>query len=338
MLIWRTSSKPFREKVDGVDQEAPEPKSSEQRFAESQSRRAKMKAAFIPAGTMPELMLQVVGAWTSLTSEVNLLHFHSVGPNGPPTGKGLPATIRAVAERNCIRWPHDQWSLVCIKADKIRQQLAHFVYIDSISGDRPHRTVNLVLLGQPGAPRIINRRPGELSWRDKNWTQQSSYLQVITEDTLRQTLEGIDWMIKCCRYMNYLGNALNRDGIVSRSDDPAKALSQRIPWWLKEWGPRELDSVVTFRQLTTEPLKPKPFADVLELFGQDLDKREQKLLREIEGKRRLIDDFHSASADLRNMEAKATSDEVAVATCRARVQELEAEIRELAPGQQVKFS
>ena len=208
----------------------------DQIFSKSEERRKREAAAWRPSEVLERTALQVIGCWQMVVAEVNFTYFHSVGRGGPPpdTNK-LPATIHGVAQNYRIRWPHDDWSLSADQVGKVRHKLAHLLYIDSITGERPHRIMNFVRLGAPGAPRKTPEgHPGELSWRDDTWSQQTMHLDTLTEDELRDSLYRLQWMRDCCHILGRLGYILNE--FAPRMEylpDHEKAV---LPWWFPEWG------------------------------------------------------------------------------------------------------
>ncbi|MBF6323914.1 hypothetical protein IU451_15450 [Nocardia cyriacigeorgica] len=204
--------------------------------------------AWHPAESLERSAWNVVGCWQSLVAEVNFMYFHVAGPGARPSSETkLPATIRKVAEIYGVRWPHDEWSAAVDKVGKVRHKLAHLLYIYSITGEEPHRTMTIMRLGGPQGPRKgPDGHRGELSWRqvpdDKNpdlaaWSQMTMHLDTITEDELSEVLEEMLWMRDCCRILGWLGDVAAemkpRPDLALQKGDP-----DFVPWWFAEWGDR----------------------------------------------------------------------------------------------------
>ncbi len=188
---------------------------------------------------MEAFALKVLGGWEVLKSDVNWAYFHAVGREGPPARSDkLPATIRQVAEMHNVRWPHEQWSWVCGQAGEVRHKLAHLLYVTEVDNDSspPHRKMAFMRLGKPGEPRKVNQRPGELSFRDDVWSQQSSQLDAVTEQDLGLALEQIKWLDDSCRYMQRFGQFLNGDDPWP-DDKPLPSWERDLlVWWFDDWG------------------------------------------------------------------------------------------------------
>jgi hypothetical protein len=208
----------------------------------------------------------IVGCWQSLVAEVNFMYFHAVGPGAPPSGeKKLPATVRKVAEIYGVRWPHDEWAAAVDRVGKVRHKLAHLLYIDSVSGEEPHRTMTIMRLGRPGDPRKgPDGHPGELSWRqlpddddpdDVGWSQMTMHLDSITEDEMSDVLATLRWMRDSCRIMDHLGGIAAE--LKPRRDLVLPAYEQdMLPWWFREWGNRATAHVTWGDVLTAEDTAP----------------------------------------------------------------------------------
>jgi hypothetical protein len=153
--------------------------------------------AFRPAETMEALVLRVIGGWENLLAEVNFVRFHAAGRDaGPLDQEKLAKAIRSVADDSRVRWPHDDWSQWAAKCKFARDML----YIESITGERPNRTMTITLLGGPGVPRKApDGNPAELAWRDDVWSMQTRSNAPITEQSLIEALHALKWMIDCCK-------------------------------------------------------------------------------------------------------------------------------------------
>lgn len=206
-------------------------------------------AAWHPAKSLERTAWNVVGCWQMLISEVNYIYFDAAGPTGDPLNKvELPAKIRKAAELLRIRWPHDEWSAAANQTKNVRHKLAHLLYIESISGTKPDRTMSIMRMGQPEEAQVTSTgHPRGLDWRhvpdpltDPDgiaWSQMTWHSDEITEAELSSTLEAMRWMRDCCRVMQRLGS-------IAREIKPRHGLKlpgshqDEIPWWFSDWGDR----------------------------------------------------------------------------------------------------
>ncbi|ASW89728.1 hypothetical protein [Mycobacterium marseillense] len=201
--------------------------------------------AFKPSKTPEALILRVIGGWENFLGVVNFTRFHVAGYDaGPLEKQELGKGMREVADTLRVRWPHQAWSAAAAKAKLTRHELAHMLYILSVEGDMPDRTIYVARLGEEGKPRKApDGTPGELSWRDENWSSQTRHLAAIREQTLIEALDDMKWMIDCCRGLVRIG-ALLADETADLPDhkviDP---FMWQINWWLPEWGDRETTSL-----------------------------------------------------------------------------------------------
>ncbi|WP_328711626.1 hypothetical protein [Nocardia salmonicida] len=221
--------------------ESPLSEQADQIWARTKEIQAKANAAWQPVRSIEGLALQTIGCWQLVVSEVNFVAFHAAGSEGPfePERK-LPSTIRGIADRYRIRWPHDEWSSAADEVGKIRHKIAHFLYVDSIVGERPHRTLKFVRLGEPGAKRIIDGQPAELDWRDETWSTQTRHVDTLTEDALRNAIYGMRWMWDCCRALNRLNYIMNTlEPPLNESATIQEHELDILPWWFDDWGKRE---------------------------------------------------------------------------------------------------
>lgn len=198
----------------------------------------------------------MLGGWEVLKSDVNWAHFHSVGRDGPPAkSEKLPATIREVAAAYNVRWPHDEWAAACVQAGDVRHRLAHLLYVTKVDNDSPspNRKMAFMRLGKPGEPRKRDRRPGELTFRDEVWSQQTSQLDAVSEKNLIQALRQIKWLDDSCRYMQRFGEFLNDED--RWPDDYLLPPWERelVQWWFDDWGDPET-SELRAGQLRVVPL------------------------------------------------------------------------------------
>ncbi|QIS02706.1 hypothetical protein F5X71_10570 [Nocardia brasiliensis] len=216
---------------------------------EIEDREKKEEAAWHPAKSLERTAWNVLGCWQMLVSQVNFTYFHSAGPGAPPLDKEtLPVKIRKAAENFGVRWPHEDWSTAADRPKKVRHKLAHLLYIDSVTGTAPHRTMNIVRMGEPGEPRTTaDGHPRGLSWRyvpdpatdpdGAPWSQMTMHLDTITEDELSHALEAMRWMRDCCFILERLGS-------IAAEIKPRRSLilpqheQDLLEWWFPDWGER----------------------------------------------------------------------------------------------------
>jgi hypothetical protein len=215
------------------------------------------ECAWRPTATsMEALVLKVLGGWEMLKADVNWAYFHSVGRGGPPAkSKQLPGTIRQVAEKYNVRWPHEDWSATHAEAGKVRQKLAHLLYVYKVDNESspPNRKLAFVRLGAPGQPRIVDRRPGELSFRDDVWSQRLEHIDAVTEKELADALQAIKWLKDCVHFLRRLGDLLSGDDPWPDDYELPEWERDLLVWWFDEWGDPET-AVVTAGQLRVTPL------------------------------------------------------------------------------------
>ena len=148
--------------------------------------------------------------------------------------------MREVADAARVRWPHQQWSAVAARAKLARHELAHMLYIFSVTGDMPDRTINIVRLGEPGSPRKNpDGTPGELSWRDETWSTRTRHMAPIREQALIEALQGIKWMIDCCRGLLRIRDIIAEENADLPDDKVIGAFMWQVNWWRPEWGDPE---------------------------------------------------------------------------------------------------
>lgn len=188
--------------------------------AKVEAHRKAEERAFKPSRTPEALILRVIGGWENLLGMVNRSRFHVAGYGAGPLPMEDPAKgMRELADDLRVRWPHQAWSATAAKAKRARNELAHLLYIHEVEGDMPDRTIYIARLGEEGKPRkALDGTPGELSWRDENWSSQARHVAAIRERTLIEALEGMKWMIDCCRGLLRIG-ALLMDETADLPDD-----------------------------------------------------------------------------------------------------------------------
>jgi hypothetical protein len=210
----------------------------DQTRAAVEERRAAEQRAFRPAETAEALILRVIGGWENLLAEVNFTRFHAAGYGAGTLDKEeLAKAMREVADAARVRWPHQQWSAMAAKAKLARHELAHMLYVFSVTGDMPNRTINIVRLGAPGAPRKApDGNPGELSWREQAWSMQTRHMAPISEQVLIEALQGIKWMIDCCRGLLRIRDIIAEENADLPDDKVIDPFMWQVNWWLPEWG------------------------------------------------------------------------------------------------------
>jgi hypothetical protein len=210
------------------------------------------------AASMEALILKVIGGWETLKSEVNWAYFDCAGPRGgqPARPKELPATIRQVAETYNVRWPHDEWSAACAKANKVRQKLAHLLYVYKVDNESPppNRKLAFMRLGMPGEPRMVDGRPAELEFTDEVLvlSQQIRHVDLVTEQELGEALEAIKWLVDCCKCLQWLGSIHRLDRGWPDNYELPEFDRRMLAWWFPDWGDPET-AAVTANQLWVTP-------------------------------------------------------------------------------------
>lgn len=217
-----------------------------------------LERAWRPTATSIEaLTLKVLGGWEILKSDVSWAYFHAAGPGGPPARKPdkLAPTIARAAQWYNVRWPHDQWAGACDRAGKVRHRLAHLLYVLEVDNEAPSpsRKLSFMRLGAPGAPRKVDKRPGELGFRDDVWSVQESQPDVLTEQELLDALGSIKWLVDCVFFLQRLGDQLNGENPWSDGHVLEQWDRNLLVWWFPEWGDIET-ATVTARQLRLTPL------------------------------------------------------------------------------------
>jgi hypothetical protein len=197
--------------------------------------------AFTPAETPEALVLRVIGGWENLLGEVNFTRFHAAGYGAGPLERENPAKgMRQVADAARVRWPHEQWAAMAAKARFARNELAHMLYIVSVTGNMPDRTINIVRLGAPGSSRKPpDGTPGELSWRDETWSAQTRHMAPVSEHALIQALRSMKWMIDCCRGLLRIRDIIADENADLPDDKVIDPFMWQVNWWLPEWGDPE---------------------------------------------------------------------------------------------------
>jgi hypothetical protein len=197
--------------------------------------------AFRPSKMPEALILRVIGGWENFLGVVNFTRFNAAGPGaGPLPKEEVAKAMREVADALRVRWPHQEWAATVAKAKLARHELAHMLYIDLVTGEIPDRTISIARLGEPGGSRKApDGNPAELSWRDENWSAQTRHVAPIHEQTLIEALEGMKWMIDCCRGLLRIGGLLANENADLPDDKVIDAFMWQVNWWLPEWGDPE---------------------------------------------------------------------------------------------------
>lgn len=192
----------------------------------------------MPSETPEALILRVIGGWENVLGWVNWVRFHVAGCDaGALPREELAKGMREVADKLRVRWPHQAWSATAAKAKQARDELAHMLYVLSVEGLMPERTIYIARLGEEGKPRkAADGTPGELSWRDEVWSSQARHAAVIRESDLIEALEGMKWMIDCCRGLVRVGALLAHETADLPDDKVIDAFMWQVNWWLPEWG------------------------------------------------------------------------------------------------------
>jgi hypothetical protein len=78
--------------------------------------------------------------------------------------------------------------------------------------------------------------PGELSWRDENWSAQTRHAAAIREQDLIEALQGMKWMIDCCRGLVRIGALIANENADLPDNKVIDPFMSQVNWWLPEWG------------------------------------------------------------------------------------------------------
>lgn len=193
--------------------------------------------AFEPAETMEALTLQVIGGWESVTTEITWFRYHLAGFDADELEEDsrLAKIVRLAADEIGVRWPHQPFASAITFANNTRRTLAHLLYIESIVGERPHRTMRIVRPGRPGEPRKLTRG---LSWRDETWSMQTRHRADILEQDLINALAAIRSLLDCLHGLNRIRGILSEEGTREglADDKVIDPFMWQVNWWHPEWG------------------------------------------------------------------------------------------------------
>ncbi|CAA0134641.1 Uncharacterised protein [Mycolicibacterium vanbaalenii] len=193
--------------------------------------------ALTPADTMEALALQVIGGWESVTTDITWIRFHLAGFDADELEEDskLARIMRVAADEIGVRWPHQPFASAITFANNTRRTLAHLLYIESIVGERPHRTMRIVRPGAPGEPR---QRTRGLSWRDETWSMQTRHRADILEQDLIAALAAIRSVRDCLHGLNRIRGILSEEGTREglADDKIIDPFMWQVNWWLPEWG------------------------------------------------------------------------------------------------------
>jgi hypothetical protein len=200
--------------------------------------RAAEDRAFRPSENLEALVLRVIGGWENLVGYVNFTRFHAAGHGADPLDEEkLPKAMREVADAARVRWPHEGWAATYADSRVARHTVAHMLYILSITGEFPNRTMNIVRLGAPGKSRKgADGNPGELSWRDETWSMQTRHTAPIQEQDLIGALVGMKWMKDCCRGLLRIRDILADEKADLPDEKVINPFIWQVNWWLPGWG------------------------------------------------------------------------------------------------------
>jgi hypothetical protein len=185
---------------------------------------------------MEALTLQIIGGWEQVTAAITWQRFHVAGKDGEPLteAKKLAKVAREMADEVGVRWPHQHFGAALKHAQDTRSTLAHLLYVECISGERPDRTMRIMRLGKPGEPRQLTRG---LEWLDETWSMQTRHRADILERDLISALAAIRSILRALHGLNRIRNILRED---TPRNLPAEMVidpfSWQINWWHPSWG------------------------------------------------------------------------------------------------------
>ncbi|WP_124390525.1 hypothetical protein [Rhodococcus wratislaviensis] len=193
-------------------------------------------AALLPSPMIERLVLQIIGGWSTLVEEVRFLRYNVANdPDGKephPNADNLHRNIRKLGLLANLRLPGDNVTAACQFVRQMRNDLAHMLYIDSITGDEPNR-------------RLAFLRSGEMSYSGNGWVQHERKRVEVTEEDLRKALSEIKWLMDCCFAIRKVGWGISR----YEEDEPIDFLHRLLPWWFEEWGDAACRGPLTLREI-----------------------------------------------------------------------------------------
>ncbi|WFS11863.1 hypothetical protein [Rhodococcus aetherivorans] len=174
------------------------------------------EAVFRPSSCIHETILKLQCAWSTLLEEVKHLRYHDLGregaaqqkwPNDAPITKGHE--LRKYLAKLAKRWNVDSWfkeadewfGAAADRVGELRNCLAHMLYIESITGERPNREIKFVMVPLTKS----------LSFRDDVWSQQLRERKTATEQELREALAECEQLLHATRI-------LDREISIARED------------------------------------------------------------------------------------------------------------------------
>lgn len=179
----------------------------------------------VPSPVIERLMWQVAGGWEQVAEEVRFFNYlvkdepdAIVLANRDKVAKDM----RRIARRFGLRIP-EGWTEKCKSVQEIRNNLGHMLYIVSIDGEAPNRSVSF--------RRVPYLEPGEMK-TEGGWISHNRVLTTYTERELVQALADLRWLKDCLFALRKFGHEF----ADWRDDRSITQVSRILPWWLPEWG------------------------------------------------------------------------------------------------------
>ncbi|MGY4647664.1 hypothetical protein [Mycobacterium sp. URHB0021] len=227
--------------------------------ARAEADRAAEQRAFWPSDNLEALVLRVIGGWENLVGYVAFMRFHAAGHEAAPLDKEkLPKAMREIADEARVRWPHEGWGAAFTNAATVRHTVTHMLYVLSVTGECPNRTMNIVRLGAPDGRRTgADGNPAELHWRDETWSMQTRHTAPLQEQALIGALESMKWMKDCCRGLLRIRDILADEKANLSDEKVIDAFAWQVNWWMPEWGDPET-TLLTVGHIRLRPGEKNP--------------------------------------------------------------------------------
>lgn len=184
--------------------------------------------AMEPSSNIERLMLQILGGWSRVAEDVVFLR-HIVRDDAlavpPRTDAGRLANhFKMLGRELGVRIPDkSEFTRRCKPTGAIRNNLGHMLYIKSITGSEPNRSVEILTAG-------------EMNLDEANWAKRENPTVTITEYELKNALADLKWLSACIFAIRKIGVEWQ-----DRPDESSVAhLRGIIPWTFDDWDPTVL--------------------------------------------------------------------------------------------------
>ena len=155
------------------------------------ARRETEAESFQQGDCIERTVLNLIGAYENVVARANWLIFHVAGPEASRDKRDkLKVGLAKVAE-GVDGWSQDGFDALFDQVEGVRQRLAHMLWIDSITGEWPDRTLRIVVPGRKGQ----RRARSELEWLDSGWSVKHTHIVEFEEQELVETLQRL-WLLR----------------------------------------------------------------------------------------------------------------------------------------------